>query len=284
VSNLENRVYSIYHFFAHLYRNRNRLEWVPKLEDFPFDIELLSYKGKSRFPDFAIRVNPGGNPAGGELIEAKDSKSYSIPSFNSTIPTGNKSIESLVQGKSSLVREQMEAYGDDIFAVPWREVYYLLRGKNPRTSNTKICLVHGSFFETVRVEELIQKAFGQVLDERLKAEDHAISSELHDLMLRIFSVQDSFSKVRHVENASVKLRFRIMTEVKKEGNVFNSKLYPEIRDNSLNIVVPNYPADEIAQRKQYLRQALSTSELAEGGECIISHPFNGDFYVLSFSL
>ena len=282
--NVENKVYSIYHFFAHLYRNRNRLEWVPKLEDFPFDVELLSYKGKGKFPDFAIRVNPGGNPTGGELIEAKDSKSYSVPSFNSTIPTGSKSIESLVQGKSSVVREQMEAAEDDIHAVPMREVYYLLRGKEPKTRNTKICLVHGGFFETVKVEELIQKAFGQVLDERLEAEDHAISSELRDLMLRIFSTQDSFSKVRHVENASIKLRFRIMTEVKKEGNLFNSKIYPEICDNTLSFIVPNYPADCIAERRIYLQQALSTSEYANGEERIISHPFNGDFYVLSFAL
>jgi len=277
-------VYSIYHFFAHLYRNRNRLEWVPKLEDFPFDIELLSYKGKAKFPDFAIRVNPEGKPAGGELIEAKDSKSYSVPSFNSTIPTGSKSIESLIRGKSSVVRQQMEAVGDDIFAVPLREVYYLLRGKDPKTKNTKICLVHGSFFETVRVEELIRQAFGQVLDERLQAEDHAISSELHELMLRIFSTQDSFSKVRHVENASVKLRFRIMTEVKKEGNVFNSKIYPAIRDNTLNFILPNHPADDIAKRMLYLRQALSSSELAQGEESIIKHPFNGEFFVLSFAL
>ena len=277
-------MYSIYHFFAHLYRNRNRLEWVPRLDEFPFDVELLSYKGRGKFPDFAIRVNPDGSPPGGELIEAKDSKSFSVPSFNSTIPTGIKSIESLVQGKSSVVRDQMEAAGDDIYALAVREVYYLLRGKEPKTRNTKICLVHGGFFETVKVEELIQKAFGQVLDERLEAEDHAISSELHDLMLRIFSTQDSFSKVRHVENASVKLRFRIMTEVKKEGNVFNSKIYPEIRNNTLNFIVPNYPADSISQRKMYLRQTLSTSEFAQGEERIISHPFNGDFYVLSFSL
>lgn len=277
-------MYSIYHFFAHLYRNRNRLEWVPKLEDFPFDIELLSYKGRGKFPDFAIRVNPGGDPSGGELIEAKDSKSYAVPSFNSTIPTGYKSIESLIQGRSSVVREQMEEIGDDIYAVPLREVYYLLRGKDPKTSNTKICLVHGSFFETVNVEELIRKAFGQVLDERLEAEDHAISSELHDLMLRIFSKQDSFSKVRHVENASIKLRFRIMTEVKKEGNVFNSKVYPGIRENTLNFIIPNYPADDIAQRKLYIRQALSASELSEGMNTIITHPFNGDFFVLSYAL
>lgn len=257
---------------------------MPKLDDFPFDVELLSYKGRGKFPDFAIRVNPDGNPSGGELIEAKDSKSYSVPSFNSTIPTGHKSIESLVQGKSSVVREQMETAGDDIFAVPLREVYYLLRGKESKTRNTKICLVHGSFFETIKVEQLIQQAFGQVLNERLEAEDHAISAELHDLMLRIFSTQDSFSKVRHVENASVKLRFRIMTEVKKEGNVFNSKIYPAIRDNTLNFIIPSHPADDIAQRKTYLRQALATSEWEQAVETTITHPFNGDFFVLSYAL
>lgn len=280
--NLENRVYSIYHFFAHLYRNRNRLEWVPKLEDFPFDVELLSYKGKGRFPDFAIRINPDGNPSGGELLEVKDSKSYSVPSFNSTIPTGNKLIAEITSGKRSVVREQMEAVDDDIYSLPKREVYYLLRGKSK--GKTKICLVHGSFFETIKVEKLIQKAFGQVLEERLEAEDYAISSELHDLMLRIFSTQESFSKVRDVKNATVKMRFRIMTEAKKEGNLFNSKIYPEIRDNTLNFVIPNHPIDKIEKRKIYLRQALSKSELSKGETFTITHPFNGDFFGLSYSL
>lgn len=275
-------MYSIYHFFAHLYRNRNRLEWVPTLEDFPFDVELLSYKGRGKFPDFAIRVNPDGNPSGGELIEVKDSKSYSVPSFNSTIPTGVKSIEELIRGRSSVIREQMESAGDDIYSLPVREVYYLLRGKSK--GKTKICLVHGSFFETVKVEHLIQQAFGQVLDERLEAEDHAISGELHDLMTRIFSTQESFSKVRNVEKATVKMRFRIMTEAKKEGNIFNPKIYPDIQDNTLNFVLPNHPANVIEQRKLYLRQALSSSELEPGKQFTIKHPFNGKFFVLSYSL
>jgi len=279
---VENRVYSIYHFFAHLYRNRNRLEWVPKLDDFPFDIELLSYKGRGKFPDFAIRVNPDGEPSGGELLEVKDSKSYAVPSFNSTIPTGKKSIDELIRGRRSVIREQMEAAGDDIYSLQEREVYYLLRGKSK--GKTKICLVHGSFFETVKVEQLIQQAFGQVLDERLAEEEYEISAELHDLMLRIFSIQDSFSKVRHVENATVKMRFRIMTEVKKEGNIFNSKMYPAIRDNTLNFVIPNYPAKAIAQRKRHLRHALSISELDRGEQFTITHPFNGDFFVLSYAL
>lgn len=280
--NAENRVYSIYHFFAHLYRNRNRLEWVPKLEDFPFDVELLSYKGRGKFPDFAIRVNPDGKPSGGDLIEVKDSKSYSVPSFNSTIPTGKKLIGELISGRRSVIREQMEAAGDDVYSLPEREVYYLLRGKSK--GKTKICLVHGNFFETVKVEHLIQQAFGQVLDERLEAEDHAISGELHDLMTRIFSTQESFSKVRNVEKATVKMRFRIMTEAKKEGNIFNSKMYPEIQDNTLNFVIPNHPADVIEQRKTYLRQALSSSELDQGKRFTIKHPFNGKFFVLSYSL
>lgn len=287
---MENKVYSIYHFFAHLYRSRSALKHWKKLGDFPWDRELFSYEGKGRFPDFAIRVNPGGRPPGGELIELKDSKSYTVPSFNSTIPTGQKSIAELTSGQSNVIREQMEAVGDDIHALPEREVYYLLRGKivdkagEKFNDKVKVCLVHGSFFETVKVEKLIREAFGQVLDERLKAEDHEISSELHDLMRRIFSTQESFSRVRHVENASVKLRFRIMTEVKKEGNVFSSKIYPKIADNTLNFIVPAYPAENIAQRKSYLRQALSTSEYAQGTECLISHPFNGEFYVFSFAL
>ena len=275
-------MYSIYHFFAHLYRNRNRLEWVPKLEDFPFDVELLSYTGKGRFPDFAIRINPAGAPPGGELLEVKDSKSYSVPSFNSTIPTGTKLIEDLIRGRRSVIREQMEAAGDDICALPEREVYYLLRGKS--RGKTKICLAHGSFFETVMIEKLIQQAFGQVLDERLLEEDLTISEELRELMVRVFSTQDSFSRVRNVEKATVKLRFRVMTEAKKEGNLFNAKIYPEIRDNTLSFVIPNHPTDTLQRRKSYLRQALSSSELEQGEEVTLKHPFNGDFFVLSYSL
>ena len=134
------------------------------------------------------------------------------------------------------------------------------------------------------MEQLIQQAFGQVLDERLEEEDQAISSELHELMLRIFSRQDSFSKVRHVENASVKLRFRIMTEVKKEGNLLNSRSYPEIKDKTLNFVIPFHSSDDFAWRQKHLHSALSRSELATGVESVINHPFNGDFYVLSFAL
>ncbi len=283
-------MYSIYHFFAHLYRSRGALKLWPNLDDFPWDRELFSYEGKGRFPDFAIRVNPGGKPSGGELIELKDSRSYTVPSFNSTIPTRQKSIAELTRGRSSVIREQMEAAGDDVYSLPEREVYYLLRGTiadksgDKAKDRVKICLVHGSFFETVKVEKLIREAFGQVLNERLNAEDLSIAPDLHELMLRVFSRQDSFSKVRHVEDATVKLRFRVMTEAKKEGNIFNARIYTKIQDNTLNFVIPNHPAEEIEKRKSYLRQALSSSELEQGKQFTIKHPFNGKFFVLSYSL
>ncbi len=279
---MSRKMYSIYHFFAQLYRNRKVLEFVDKLDDFPWDRELFSYEGRGRFPDFAIRVNPAGDPPGGELVEVKDSKSYRVSSFNSTIPTGTKQIAELTSGKRSIIREQMEAAGDHIHSLPLREVYYLLRGKSK--GSCKIFLVHGNFFETVKVEELIQQAFGQVLEERLGQEDEAITPELYALLLRIFSRQDSFSKVRHVAKASVKLRFRIMTEVKKEGNIFNSKLYPQIADNTINLVIPQHSDADIARRKRHLRQALAKAELAQGTEFTITHPFNGDFFGLSYSL
>ena len=138
---MSRKMYSIYHFFAYLYRNRRWLAGAKKLSDFAFDEELLSYKGAGRFPDLAIRVNSGGapgDPTGGELVELKDSRSYTVSSFNSTIPSGEKAIGDITGGRSNVVREGMLARGDDIHALPLRDVYYLVRGH--KGDNIKICL------------------------------------------------------------------------------------------------------------------------------------------------
>ena len=60
-----------------------------------------------------------------------------------------------------------------------------------------------------------------MLEERLKESGKEISDEFKQTLLSIFSQQENFSKVRNVDKASVKLRFRIMTEVKAEGNILN---------------------------------------------------------------
>ncbi len=276
-------MYSIYHFFAHLYRNRCLLKSVEKLGDFPFDCELLSCVNKNTFPDMAIRINPSGDPKGGELIELKDSKtSYGIASFNSTIPTGRKVIASITSGKTNVVRKRMQDAGEDIYSLPEREVYYLVRGK--RADNTKVCLVHGSFFETVPVDELIKSSFGQVLTEGLEENKAQVSADLSDIMDNVRLSQSHFSKSRHVKDASVKLRFRVMTEAENEGNILNPKLYPGVKDNTLSLVAPADSPVATEKIERYLRLAISQSELSQGKKFTITHPYNGDFFVLSYAL
>ena len=231
----------------------------------------------------AIRINPSNKPPGGELIELKDSRtSYGIASFNSTIPTGRKLISSITSGKTNIVRKRMQEAGDDINSRPERDVYYLVRGKSG--DDTKVCLVHGSFFETVPVEELIKSSFSQVLAEGLEENIKPISEGLRNLMENMTFRQSLFSKSRHVKDASVKLRFRVMTETEKEGNILNPQLYPEIKDNTLSMVAPHHSSTYTEVIKQYLRTALSKSEYEYAEEFIITHPFNGDFYVLSFPI
>ncbi len=270
--------YSIYHLFQSLVKNKEKFLRVKKLENFPFNERLLSCRNKGVFPDMAIRLNKDKSIfSGGELIELKDSDSYTVSSFNSTIPSRSKEIAKIITGENSTVRQQMEKAGNDIYSLPVRDVFYLVRGR--KQGKTKVCLVYGSFFETIKIGELISQAFSQVVEERLKESGEEISQELKDKLLSIFSQQENFSKVRDVEKASVKLRFRIMTEVKAEGNILDSKKYPEIKDNTLNFLLPCH-SDE--NEKDTLRKAelvFDKSGLKQFNIFKIKHHFNGYFLV-----
>src|SRR3990167_1833166 len=252
-------MYSIYHFFKSLVESKRHFLTENKLEDFPFNENLLSCRNKGTFPDMAIRLNTNrGIFTGGELIELKDSNTYTVSSFNSTIPTGRKEIAKIITGENSGIKQQMQENGNDIYSLPVRDVFYLVRGK--KKGDVKICLVHGSFFETIRIEDLKRK------------------------LLTILSEQQSFSKVRDVNKSSVKLRFRVMTEVKAEGNILNPKKYPEIKDNTLNFVLPCHNENE---EKEIIRKAESTfskTELKQFRIFKIKHHFNGYFLILQSSL
>jgi hypothetical protein len=279
-------MHSIYHFFKNLVERKDSFLVTPKLENFPFDDSLLSCKSAGKFPDMAIRLNPGGGTLmGGELIELKDSKSYAFPSFNSTIPTGRKKIADVITGENSSIAQQMEQAGDDIASLPVRDVFYLVRGI--RKGHTKVCLVHGSFFETVAIEDLIAGAFDQVLKERLDHTGGSLSDEAREKLTLLFSSQKSFSKVRSVERASVKLRFRVMTEVKAEGNILNSEKYPEIKDGTLNLILPCDGGDSGGDEKainEKLRLAFTEDELSHFEPIKIKHHFNGYFLALQTKL
>ena len=276
-------IYSIYHFFKECLKNKKYFSKINKLEDFSFNADLLACQNKGIFPDLAIRLNKDKTLfSGGELIELKDSKSYSIASFNSTIPTGKKEISKIITSESSTIKKQMENNGNDIYSLPIREVFYLVRGR--AKNKMKICLIHGDFFETLSIDKLIQSSFEQSLNERLDELDEKLPEEWKNKILSLFSKQENFSRVRNVEKASVKLRFRIMTEIKAEGNILNSKKYPQILDNTFNFILPLH---ELIEEKKYLEKmkiVFNKSELNQFKIFKIKHLLNGYFLVFQVEL
>ena len=268
-------MYSVYHFFEHLVVNKSMLQTVEKLEFFPFATEMLSCQSHGKFPDMAIRINSDKSLfTGGELIELKDSVRYTVSPFNSTIPTGTKEISKVIKSENSAIKQQMEESGDDIESLPLRDVFYLVRGK--KKNNVKVALIHGSFFETVKSSSLISQSFEQVLNERLQEMGLDIGGKVKDLLVDIFSEQESFSKVRNVDKASVKLRFRIMTGVKAEGNILNPKKYPDISNNTINLIIPCHKKqDETLTVKRF----STVFDLSQFRQFTIKHHLNGDFTV-----
>ena len=228
---------SIYHFFKFLVNNPN-LTKVSNLEELDFDDSFVSSKSAGVFPDLAIKINLNDDVfTGGELVEFKGSRAYNISSFNSTIPTGRKAICDIIDNSPS-VRTQMQEAGNNINSMPFRDVYYLISGK--KKGDMKIVLVHGSFFETIPVNELIRKAFGKIL----KEVDPVISDDEINKFSALFSKQKLFSSVKRIDQSAVKIRFRIMTEAETNANLLNSKIYPEIKTNTINLCIPYKDKEE----------------------------------------
>lgn len=276
-------MYSIYHFFNNLVENKTHFSSVEKLEDFPFDNLILSCRNKGVFPDLAIRLNDNSAVfTGGELIELKDSKSYSVSSFNSTIPTRRKEISKIITSANSSIYRQMEDAGNNIASLPVREVFYLVRGK--KKGNIKVCLVSGAFFETISSDRLIHDSFMQVLEDSSKANNMEVSSEVREMINELFSEQGNFSKVRNVDKASVKLRFRVMTEVKAEGNILNTNKYPEIKDNTLNLLLPYYSETEKESILEKFNIAFPNSSGNGFRIFPLKHHFNGYFLVFQINI
>ncbi len=171
----------------------------------------------------------------------------------------------------------MEEAGDNIYSLPNREVFYLVRGKSK--GNVKIVLVHGSFFETIKTNSLISQSFEQVLEERLKEKGLDVGKDIKDLLVDIFSEQDSFSKVRSVDKASVKLRFRIMTEVKAEGNILNTQKYPQIKANTISLIVPRHTKKDEELALKRFSAIYSESTIKQFEIFNIKHLLNGYFTV-----
>jgi hypothetical protein len=219
-----------------------------------------------------IRLNRNNSVfTGGELIEIKDSRSYTIPSFNSIIPAGKKKIEEIIDSSS---KKQLHNKGVNIDPLAERDVFYLVRGR--RNENTKTCLVHGSFFETVKADDLIAQSFHEYLNE-----GSSTNRKLKLCLLELF--ENTKIRKPDINNASVKLRFIPEAKVKAEGNILNSKKYPEIKNNTLNLVLPCHDDDEKANLTRKM-QLVFGSSMNSFDVFKIKHHFNGYFLVFQTSL
>lgn len=273
-------MYSIFHFWQHLDQEKSKFKKAAKLDGFPFPGKMLSCVNKGVFPDLAIKINRHGHFTGGELVELKDSRVYNIASFNSTIPTGRKNIRSVIPSEHSSIFKQMQAAGDDVFSLEFRDVYYLVRGR--RKEHQKVCLVHGSFFETIPAEDLVGETFSQVVDEELNDPD--INENVKRKLKSALSRQDIFSRVRSVKKASVSMRFRVLAEVKPEANILNPNQYPEIPDDTLNLVCPFHSEEEKEGLIAKMETVMGMADLQRLDILQIKHPFNGPFLVFQSGL
>lgn len=273
-------MYSIYHFWKSLVDNKTKFKKVSKLDEFPFPEEILSCSNKGVFPDLAIRINTQGQFSGGELVELKDSNVYNISSFNSTIPTGKKNIRNIITSEHGSVFKQMQDAGDDVFSLEVRDVYYLIRGR--KKGYQKICLVHGSFFETIPAEDLVGETFSQVVDEELN--DPEITDGIKGKLKKALSRQDIFGRVRSVEKASVSMRFRVLVEVKPQANILNSNQYPEILDDTFNFVSPFYTEEEKEKLVFNMKSVMGIEHMKKLRTLEIKHPLNGWFLVFQVGL
>ena len=115
-----------------------------------------------------------------------------------------------------------------------------------------------------------------------------LSPSMKQKLLDIFSEQQTFSKTRDIEKASVKLRFRIMTGVKAGANILNPNQYPQIGDNTLNFAVPCHSDTEQSQHHNKMKTAFEQMGcldlFAQMEVFILQHHFNGKFLVFQTDL
>jgi len=243
----------------------------------------ILYSESQQFPDFLFKVKkPGEKYIDGSLIELKDSKSGSIASFNSTIPTKYKSLEEIdvINGSNLVSRIANVMDGNVAVAEHYfkfeRRCFYLVRTYK-ESKKVKVSIVDGAFFETIPKQHLFYQMFLNVLRAHLKKEKIEISPDILKKVEKTLSHitdQTIIASSQIVEGASVRPRLRIMAEVHPEGNP-HSTFYPEITENSFNLILQSSP-----QVKE-LEKELST-RIPNIAIFSILHKRNGEHRVFQF--
>lgn len=294
---------SIYHFFAELLTYRGHLTQQKNLEayeKFPDSlIAARSFKSGS-FPDLVLRYDSNEDPSGGELIELKTSKQFTIPSFNSTPPSAQKRMASL----SKTLRKRLRDNGESFEINDLRDVYYLLVGRKDAKPAplTKVCLVHGSFFETLPLRDVLIRAGTEVLGRT----SGSMKIDLQDIFKdeSAEEIKARFAETRTVIGSGTKVRFRVMFEASEDADLMKETRFPlivsdsisfltklDIQQNDAEFPLMDWDADnnEIRNLRPYmhLANALDDVDPTLKGTLRIGtmrHPLNELYFVAQASL
>lgn len=268
------------------------------LRDVEFPNELIAAESRGGFPDIVLKCTKRGDTVfGGELVELKDAKSMSIPSFNSSIPTASKNVDELPK---SLLR-RLAAAGELPERLNERDVFYLVRGRDLKARpapKTKVLLISGAFFETVPPARLLRDAFDQVANEAT-----GLTASISPEVLKAFERREDFARVRHIRGASVKVRFRVMTEAETDANLLNEKQFPQFPADTFSLLVPYshgsqgavdpFPwhrppsgLDQIATYRQIdaALNMVSPNIVRNANGFVLPHPLNDPFFVVQLPL
>ncbi len=272
----------------------NRKEAWNKGYDFWKGIDIASLSGKvigknqlysesQKFPDFVFKVKEyDGQLACGSLLETKDTSGGSISSFNSTIPTGTKSMEEVdtinngeIVSRIASIKDGELAKNPD-YRTYQRRCFYLIR-THKGSDKARTSLVDGSFFETVPKNYLISQMFINIVEKHHVKKKLDISAakfnEMKKLLIQVTD-QTIIASSQSIDKASVKPRLRIMAEVNPEGNP-HSQHYPRIKEKTINLILP----------EKLLTEELQThllGSIPELSQFTLQHKRNGKYVVFGY--
>ncbi len=205
------------------------------------------YSDSGNFPDFilkSLKIKKGFS--GGAILELKDSKGSSIASFNSTLPTKSKTLAEVdvINGSdfvSKIVKAVDKVDNEAYYKDYQRPCLYLIRsGKN--TSEVKLSLVDGAFFETLPKAELLHFMFMKILKDHIRIHHLKIADEeitVFDKITKDLTDQTIIAQSQEIPNASIKPRLRIMSEANPEANPHGKYYKTLIKSDSINLILEN---------------------------------------------
>lgn len=238
-----------------------------------------SWKSDSgAFPDFILAWEDTKTLGDGAMLELKDSRSQVIASFNSTIPSARKNLQKLTK----LVKDSVYKY-EECFKGPGpdeRECFYLVRTHRGIRDKCQLSLIHGTFFETLPIKDLLSELWKQLFRDANVPEDYSKASEYLSKLDR-----EEIAKTRVISSASIKPRLRIMSEIHREANPHN---YDKIGYCSFNLILkppehirPNQYKDWIWECFNNEKASLNESDVET---FLLKHKRNGEYYVVQYKV